>query len=393
MRRHLLACAGGAAFAAGALVAAGTRIANANCEQRVVRDGIRTAIVDEAVAPGAFVHVRPTGCPVVVAVAVATGRAPAGSDVSVRGLIAPEQRGYIVHNATVTLLDGPDWRARWQARAAASIEQVFPADAALARAILIADMRDLSPEIRDRYAAAGLAHMLSISGLHVGIIAVALEILFQLLHLSRRTATLASVIVVVLYVALIGAPEAAVRSAAMLVALGATRLLQRPTSPWAVLAIGAGTPLLSPRSVLDVGYELSVIGVASLIAAGHFVRRAMPRRLRGWRRTILAGLVVSSIATAASAPLVAWTFGRISLVGPLTNLVAAPLMGLAQPMLFLGLLLAPARPVALLVGDAAHPLLAAFDKIAAAGAAIPGGWMVVSPTLTAAVLAGVASVA
>jgi len=392
MRRYLLVCAGGAAFAAGALVAAGTRIADANCEQRVVRDGIRTAIVDEAVAPGAFVHVRPTGCPVVVAVAVATGRAPAGSDVSVRGLIAPAQRGYIVHNATVTLLDGPDWRARWQARAAASIEHVFVADAPLAKALLIADMRELSPEIRDRYAAAGLAHMLSISGLHVGIIAVALEILFQLLHLARRTATIASIVVVAIYVGLIGAPQAAVRSAAMLAALGASRLSQRPTSPWALLAIGAAAPLVSPRSVLDVGYQLSVIGVAALIAAGALVRRAVPSRIAGWRRALLAGLIVSTVATIVSAPLVAWTFGRISLVGPLTNLAAAPLMTLAQPMLFLGLLLAPIPPLAAIVGDATHPLLAGFDAIAFAGASIPGGWMVVSPTVTAALLAGIASV-
>jgi competence protein ComEC len=159
-----------------------------------------------------------------------------------------------------------------------------------------------------------------------------------------------------------------------------------------MLAIGAATPLVSPRSVLDVGYQLSVIGVAALIAAGSLVRRAVPRRIAGWRRTLIAGLVVSTVATIVSAPLVAWTFGRISLVGPLTNLAAAPLMTLAQPMLFLGLLLAPIPPLAALVGDAAHPLLVGFDTIALAGASVPGGWMVVSPTVTSALLAAVASV-
>lgn len=271
--------------------------------------------------------------------------------------------------------------------------KVFPADAPLAKALLVADMRDLSPEIRDRYAAAGLAHMLSISGLHVGIIGLALEILFQLLRLSRRAATLATIGVVAVYVGLIGAPEAAVRSAAMLGALGASRLVQRPTSPWALLAIGAATPLVSPRSVLDVGYQLSVIGVAALIAGGQLVRRSVPPRTTGWRRSLLGGLIVSSVATVVSAPLVAWTFGRISIVGPLTNLVAAPLMTLAQPMLFLGLLLAPLPPLASVVGDAAHPLLAAFDFIALAGSSIPGAWIAVTPSAVSAILAAVASVA
>jgi competence protein ComEC len=391
--RRLLLFAGGASFAAGALVAATRKIADAHCEQVLVREGIHSATLDEAAAPGAFVHARPAGCPVVVALSVASGRAPAGSVVTVLGSLAPAPRGYAVQNARLSVVEGPGWRERWRAHAIASIERVFVADAPLAKALLVADMGDLSPEIRDRYAAAGLAHMLSISGLHVGIIAVALEILFQLLHLARRTATVASIVVVAVYVALIGAPQAAVRSAAMLAALGASRLLQRPTSPWALLAIGAAAPLVSPRSVLEVGYQLSVVGVAALIAAGSLVRRAVPRRIDGWRRNLVAGLVVSTVATIVSAPLVAWTFGRISLVGPLTNLVAAPLMTLAQPMLFLGLLLAPISSLASLVGDAAHPLLVGFDTIALVGASIPGGSILVTPTVVTALLAGVASVA
>jgi len=136
-----------------------------------------------------------------------------------------------------------------------------------------------------------------------------------------------------------------------------------------------------------------VAGVAALVAAGELVRRVLPSRMHGWRRTLLAGLVTSSVATIVSAPLVAWTFGRISLVGPLTNLAAAPLMAIAQPMLFLGMLLAPLHSVAGLIGDAAHPLLAGFDLIATTGASIPGAWVEVTPTASTAVLAAIASAA
>jgi competence protein ComEC len=350
-------------------------------------------VLDEAAAPGSFLRGRLEGCAATLSLAVETGWATAGSTVIATGEVGQGERGYVIRRARLQLVEEPGWRERWRARATAAVDAVFPADAALARALLVADMHNISPEIRDRYAAAGLAHMLSISGLHVGIIAMALEIVFQLCHLAKRTATIAAIVVVAVYVAMIGAPEAAVRSAAMLCALGASRLLQRPTSPWAMLAVGAAAPLVSPRSVLEVGYQLSVIGVAALIAGGTLVRRIVPHRIDGWRRTVVAGLIISTVATIVSAPLVAWTFGRISLVGPLTNLVAAPLMTLAQPMLFLGLLLAPVPAVAALVGDAAHPLLAGFDAIALAGASIPGGWMVVSPTLTSAVLAAIASIA
>ncbi|MFL5612354.1 MAG: DNA internalization-related competence protein ComEC/Rec2 [Gemmatimonadaceae bacterium] len=392
-RQMAIVCASGAALTSGALVAAATRAGDVQCERVIARQSSWRVVLAEAAAPGAFVHATVVSCATILSVAVDSGRAGLGATVIVRGELGPAQRGYVVRHAHIVAVAGADWRARWQERAGYDIDHVFAADAALARALLIADTRDLSPEIRDRYAAAGLAHMLSISGLHVGVIAVALEILFQLLHLARRPATLAAIAVVGVYVLLIGAPEAAVRSAVMLAALAASRLLQRPTSPWAMLAIGAAAPLVSPRSVLEVGYQLSVIGVAALIAGGALVRRVVPRRVNGWRRTLLAGLIVSTVATIVSAPLVAWTFGRISLVGPITNLVAAPLMALAQPTLFLGLLLAPVPSVASVVGDAAHPLLAAFDAIALAGSSVPGGWMAVSPTVTAAALAGVASVA
>jgi len=45
-------------------------------------------------------------------------------------------------------------------------------------------------------------------------------------------------------------------------------MLQRPTSPWAALALGAAAPLVVPATVLDLGYQLSVLGMAGLVASG-----------------------------------------------------------------------------------------------------------------------------
>ena len=53
---------------------------------------------------------------------------------------------------------------------------------------LIADMRELSPTLRDRWSAAGLSHMLSVSGLHVGLIAVAVTLVAQVVGLARNAA-------------------------------------------------------------------------------------------------------------------------------------------------------------------------------------------------------------
>jgi competence protein ComEC len=98
------------------------------------------------------------------------------------------------------------------------------------------------------------------------------------------------------------------------------------------------------------------------------------------------------VASVVSLPIIAWTFGQVSVVAPVTNLVAAPLMTVAQPMLFLALLLGWSPGAAAFVAGAVHPFLVAFDVVAAAGAAVPFATLRVAPTMGAAVV-GAASVA
>ena len=282
---------------------------------------------------------------------------------------------------------------RWRARAGADIDALFESDAPLVRALLIADTRSLPTDLRDRFAAAGLVHILSISGLHVAIIAEAVLLVLQALRCSRVQARWGALVLTVVYVAAIGAPPPALRSAAMLAAATAGRSLQRPVSPWATLALGAGIPLGDPHTVLDLGWQLSVAAFAALIAAGIWCKRGLPDDLSGWRRSLARDLATSLLATAVTAPLVAWAFGRVSLVAPLTNMAAAPVVAVLQPALFAAMLLAPFHTVATFVADAARPLLAALDAVARAGAAVPYASLSVAPAFPVAVALGGASVA
>ncbi len=174
------------------------------------------------------------------------------------------------------------------------------------------------------------------------------------------------------------------------------RALQRPTSPWAIFALGALAPLVDPRQVADLGYQLSVAGMAALVAGGALARRMTAARgrdaPRGWRRTVARELTVGVVATLATAPIVAWSFGRLSVVGPLANLAAGPIVALLQPTLFLALALAPLEPLARFVADAARPPLHALDAVAAAAASLPWASLPVAPTLAAAALLGAAAV-
>jgi competence protein ComEC len=285
----------------------------------------------------------------------------------------------------------PGTLERIRARAARSIDLTFGDDAPLARALLIADQRQIPTEMRDRYAAAGLIHMLSISGLHVAVIAAAMELLFQVARMPRRVALLGAFVATGLYVMVIGAPPPALRSATMLGVAMISRLAQRPTSPWAAWAIGAFVPLLVPRTALDVGYQLSVLGMCALVAAGSLWRRHLDKRVDGWKGKVSRELLTSLVACAVTAPLVAWVFGRLSIIAPVSNLIAAPIVTLAQPVLFLALLLAPTGAIAQFFAQAVHPLLFAFDWIAWSAASVPGAAITVTTTIPVAFLGALAA--
>lgn len=278
-------------------------------------------------------------------------------------------------------------------RAASAIDRIFADDAPMARALLIADQHRIPPEMRDRYASAGIIHMLSISGLHVAIIAGSVILLLQALRVSRVPASILAVLVTGIYVAIIGAQPPAVRSAVMLAGVAASKLTQRPTSPWAGLALGAFVPLVTPRTVLDLGYQLSVVGIAGMIASGSLSRRLLRKRLEGWKLHVGRELLTSVVATIITAPIIGWYFGRISIIAPLANLAAGPVVSVLQPLLFVTLLVAPLDPVAWFLADASRPLLRAFDMIATVSASIPGSSLAVVPSLATVVSGGIAVVA
>jgi competence protein ComEC len=278
--------------------------------------------------------------------------------------------------------------AGMKTQASKSIDVLFGSDAPMAKALLIAEQQEIPLEMRDRYARAGMVHMLSISGLHVAIIAGTILLVLQAARVPRDAATIAGIILTGFYVAVIGAPPPAVRSAAMLAIVGASRLTQRPTSQWAALAVGAFAPLVNPRTMLDLGYQLSVLGIAGLIASGKLSRRLLGNRKIRYRN-IYKELIASVVATVITTPLVAWYFGRVSLIAPFSNLIAGPIVSVLQPCLFLALAFARTPAIGQVFADASHPLLAAFDRIALTASVMPAASVDVNPSLITVVIGGV----
>lgn len=388
-RPALAACT----FALGMLVARDAVATDRACTRAAIASGrLRVALLTPLRAgQGASARAVSCGTRLRLSAARATSL-PTGTVVDVDGAFRRSGGGLAVRRATVTKVGDPRAIDRWRARVSATMDRRFGDDAPLARALVLAEQYDLPADLRTRYADAGIIHMVSVSGLHVSIIAGGLLAAFAAAGLPARTAQGAAIAVLAAYVVFIGAPPPAVRSAAMLSLTHTARWLQRPTCTWAIWAVGSGVSLVEPRIAVDLGWQLSVGGMAGLIASGGLSERWFGK-LSGWRQPIVEGIVATGVATIVSAPIVAWTFGRISVAAVLTNLAAGPLFNVAQPLLFATVLLEWIEPIAAFLGDATRGALALIGLVARVGAAIPFGVVAVAPNLATGVAITVAATA
>ena len=377
-----------------ALLGRATRAADRACAKKMAAVGFATVELSEDLGAGGSARGKAVerGCAVRVRLSGNGPASPAGSLLRVRGRIARRGELLVISQAEWIPLKPPAMRARLRGAAGRRIDALYGEHAPLARALLLADEHDIEPEVRSRYADAGIVHMLSVSGLHVAVLAEATLLLLLGFRAPVRVARWTAVFVIAFFVLFVGAPAPAVRAATMY-GLGVLALqLQRPTSPWAILATGGLLPLSNPRTAGEIGFQLTIAGMAGLTASGALSEKlGLDRRQSAWAR-LVRQLLATSVASLATAPIVAWYFGRVSLVAPLTNLVAAPLFGVAQPALFLSLLL-PMNAGARLVADGTSALLSAIDRVAVAGAVLPGAAVAIQPSPLTVLLAGAATAA
>ena len=381
------------ALAAGARATA-DRWRNAHCRNTVVRSGTTEFVTDFDLHPGdagpARLRASPGACTIAATVRART-HIEGGRWYQTAARAQPGERSATVTVAAALRLSDTELRPTLRAAGVRRVDSIFTTDAPMARALLLADMHLIPPEMRLRWARAGLVHMLSVSGVHVAIIAAALLMLGTAVRLTHSNATLLALAMTAVYVVILGLPPPAVRAGVMFGSLLIARLRQRPASEFSVLTLGALLPtLVDSAAPLDLGWQLSVLGVFSLAASGRLTRR-LGWSGGGWKRALRRELIASVVASVASTPLIAWYFGTVSIIAPIANLIAAPLITLLQPTLFLALACAPSLTLARFIASATHPVLVLLDAIAGGAAQPTWAALDLTPTLSQALLGGLAT--
>ncbi|MBQ5647954.1 MAG: ComEC/Rec2 family competence protein [Alistipes sp.] len=194
------------------------------------------------------------------------------------------------------------------------------------RAVVLAmttgDRSEISHELRQNYSASGASHLLAVSGLHIGIAFMLINILLLPLVLLRHgnvVRSIAAIVLIWLYVWLCGMSPSAVRAAIMFSLLQLSLLSLREYISVNILAGTAFAMLVFDTHLLfDISFQLSFIAVAGIVLWAMPIYRLCATRFKVVN-SIIGILLVGIASTIATMPLVANTFSIVSLVGIIIN--------------------------------------------------------------------------
>ena len=221
-----------------------------------------------------------------------------------------------------------------------------PRFAAIYKALLVGDRSSVSSFDLELFKASGTFHILAISGLHIAVIATLLYFFFYwllsrseylLLHFSVRKIVAILTIPILFVYALLArmnspVPRAVIMSSIVLIAL----CTDRKKSPAPLVAAAAGIILIfDPQQLFTVSFQLSFSAIIGILFILPILQKIILAQDGPEHKTTLftiaykytlSALLVSVVATLATAPIIISTFNRISTIGPLANLIIEPLI-------------------------------------------------------------------
>jgi competence protein ComEC len=259
-------------------------------------------------------------------------------------------------------------------QAIAHVYRIFPEpEASLLAGILFGNDNGLSASLQQAYKNTGTAHIIAISGFNIAIIAGVFVFLFSRLF-GRRRGAAAAVIGIILYTVLVGATASVLRAAIMGgLAILAGQLGRRQNGLNTLSITAAVMAVFNPNILWDVGFQLSFAATLGLVLYARplqeWFTRLLARRLPlGTAQAIAAPVSAAMFFTLAAQfttlPVMAWQFGRISLVSIIANPFILPVQPAVMVLSGLAVLLSFVYlPLGQVVAWVAWPFAAYTDRV------------------------------
>ena len=236
----------------------------------------------------------------------------------------------------------------------ARVQDSLPGEVgAFAAAVTAGDRSGMGQDTLEALRVSNLAHLLAISGLHMGLLTGFVFGLFRLILAAvpvvglrvpaKKLSAALALVVAAGYLALSGGNVATERAFVMVAVVLVAVIFDRRALTLRAVAVAAMIILtLRPEALMGPGFQMSFAATTALVSVFAWIREAGLPRLPGWLKPVAAVVVSSGVAGLATAPLGAAHFNQFAHYGLIANLLSVPLMGaLVMPAAVLAVCLLP----------------------------------------------------
>lgn len=221
---------------------------------------------------------------------------------------------------------------KWSRDVKTRINLLFPSSTSgIVSALVTGDKSQISQEDRNIFSYSGTAHVVAVSGLHVGIIAAFIYLLLGFIP-NRTLKLIIFLICLIFYISMTGFQPSAMRAGFMASLVYLAGMLQRHHKIINILCLSVLILIIiQPELIFSGGFQMSV---ASILGIGIFYQQIRYRlgKLNMNNNRVTASIIDSNSVTLAASivvtPIVAYYFNIYSLISPLTNLFVIPLTSL-----------------------------------------------------------------
>ena len=230
-------------------------------------------------------------------------------------------------------------------------------------ALLIGDKSLLSGGIKDNFTASGASHIMAVSGLHLAVLSGSLYWFLKKIKMPKVPTVIISAVSTCFYMALCGFSKSITRAGIMMLILLLGRLFNEKSDPLNSLGFAVFIICLNPYAVTDAGALLTVTAVLGLITLNPELTKLIQPKSKLMKNKFVKytiGLLLASLSVfITTLPVLYITFGYVSFMGIILNLVMIPVAQFTMIAAFLAL-----------ITQWLAPVLAVFVFLAKSGANI-----------------------
>ncbi|MEX1137109.1 MAG: DNA internalization-related competence protein ComEC/Rec2 [Balneolales bacterium] len=222
----------------------------------------------------------------------------------------------------------------WRDKAQSYVERVFSEDTApLAKALLLGDRSSLGHDYQTAFSRVGLAHMMAVSGMHVGFVLLPFLMIipyFWTFRFGKYAGLAVALFILIAYSGVTGFSTSVVRASIMAILIVYGKLFQKPRDLLNLLGVAALIILLiNPNALFNIGFQLSFTAVLVILLVLPVSKSFLPLRFRyGNAARVFQFVGVSVFVQAGLYPILMYYFNEFSIIGPLSNTIFMPFIQL-----------------------------------------------------------------